>query len=690
MTMTMIGSNLPPRLIAPDLSLRWRAWIDWDGGGAWDESGADVSADVLALRWQWGRRGLPAPEFADPAQLELTLRNQDHRYTPGNTAGPLGSNVGPGRAAWLRVSRVHDDFADSGGMPRNLDGRATSARDVLWQVSSAPGNGFVVSDGIAMGEGGGWPPSDAVALLDTGDALATLSARFRRGSGGLGGFALRCAARDDCLRLRFANDATILERVSGRTVTRLSDGAALEVGAWYDLEIEQTAGSVRVYATGLGQSNLGQSNAGRREILAATGIAGAPDSGRHGLWHGFRNAQDRWAEFGVGRSLFTGHVIAVDPDHEAGVCRITAADVMQRLRDVPLHRALAGGLMRSGGVAAAVLGWSGLLPGDYVLDAGRLLLTGGPRSVWDVSADRALRRLQREEHGLIYSDGLGRVRMEAATRRADVRGHANPASAARFSIGGGAGSGPYATELRRNDGADRVEDSVTFRYFRPADAGRQQVWSLNEAMAIPAGGELKLLAVTDTWDVIEGINSPAAGTDYTATDDAAGSGTNVTGDVTVEALTEAESGIAGRGHALRISNSGGGTAYLQTLTLYADHCWRTQVSSAAPAESAAVALPPDTQRGRVIRCRYADNYAAAESAARARLAERSSQRSHLEVELPLLSAGNHAPVVEGRVSDVVELQAPTHGVTGAWFLEGMEVDVSGGGEGVARWWLTGV
>ena len=667
-------------------ALRWRVWIDWNGGGSWDADGSDVSGDVLALRWRWGRRGLPVPEFAPQATLELTLGNHDHRYTPGNTGSPLGGNVQPGREAWLRANRIHDDFVTENGAAADLNGRATPVGGTSWAVLAVAGNGFSASGGNAMGQAGGWPPSDAVALLDTGDPLATLTARYRRGSNGLGGFALRCAARDDCLRLRFADDATILERVSGRTTTQLSDGRALDLGAWYDLEIEQTAGSVRVYAI-----ELGQAGAKRREILAATGITGAPESGRHGLWHGFRNAQDRWGEFGVGRSLFSGHVTAINPDHDTGVCRVTAADVMQQLDAVPLHRALAGGLMRSGNVAAAILGWAGLVPGDYALDDGRTLLTGGPRSVWDVSAGRALRRLQREEHGLIYADGLGRIRLEAASRRADVRGHANPTLMARFSIGDtAAGTGPYATALRRDDGADGVEDSGTFRYRRSSDAGRQQVWTLNEALEIPAGGEQLLLAAPDAWDVIDGIAAPVAGTDYTATDDAAGSGTDVTSDITVTILTEAESGVAGRGHALRVRNSGTAAAYLQTLNLSADHCWRAQSSSAVRAESGADSLQLKTERASVIRCRYADNYAAAKGAAQARMAERSRQRPQVEVELPLLAAANLLAVVQGHLSDVVELQAPTQGIAGAWFLEGMEVDVSGAGDGQARWWLTGV
>lgn len=666
-------------------ALRWQVWIDWAGNGSWDMDSSDVSADVLRLRWQSGRRGLPVPEFAPPAELMLTLRSHDHRYTPGNTGGPLGANVQPGREVWLRANRIHDDFATGGAASVDLNGRMAFGGE-RWAVLAVAGNGFAASGGCAMGQGGGWPPSDAVALPDTGDPLATLTARYRRGSDGLGGFTLRCAARDNCLRLRFASDATILERLSGRMVTQLSDGAPLDVEQWYDLEIEQTAGSVRVHAIALGQAG-----ATRREILAATGITGAPESGRHGLWHGFRNAQDRWDDFGVGRSLFSGHITDVSPDYEAGVCRVTAADLMQRLDTVPLHRALDGGLMRSGNVAAAILGWAGLLPGDYALDDGRMLLTGAPRSVWDVSAGRALRRLQREEHGLIYADGLGRVRLEAAARRTDVRSHSNPASLARFAISDtAAGPGPYATTLRRDDGADSVEDAVTFRYRRSSDEGRQQVWRLNEALEIPAGGEQLLLVAPDAWNVIDGIAALVAGTDYAATDDAAGSGTDVTSDITVTILTEAESGIAGKGHALRIRNSGQNTAYLQSLDLYADHCWRAQSSSAVRAESAAGSLQSKTERGRVIRCRYADNYAAAESAAQARLAERSGQRSHLEVELPLLSAGNHMPMVEGRVSDVVEVQAPTQGIAGAWLLEGMEVSVSGGGDGKARWWLTGV
>ena len=666
--------------------MRWQVWVDWAGDGSWAPGNADVSADVLGLRWRWGRTGLPVPEFAPPAELELILKNDDHRYTPGNVSGPLGNNVQSGRSVWLRAALIHDSFATDDARPADLDGRTTAVGGVRWEVSAVAGNGFSAANGIVNGQGGGWPPSDAVALLDTDDPLATLTTRYRRGSSGLGGLVLRCVARDDCLRLRFANDATILERVIGRTATKLADGAPLDTGVWYDLEIRQTANTVRVYAI-----QIGQAGSHRNEILAATGIADAPDSARHGLWHGFRSSQDSWAEFAVGRSMFTGHITGIGPDFSAGVCGITAGDTMRRLKTLPLHRALAGAHQAAGNVAAAILGWAGLSPDDYALDDGRLLLTGGPRSVWDVTAGRALRRLQREEHGFIYVDGLGRVRLEAASRRSEIRSQQDPSSLARFTIGGTAGSdGPYATAIHRVDGADSAEDSVTFRYRRSSDAGRQQVWSLNEALEIPGGGEQLVLASTDAWDVISGLDTPVPETDYAATDDAAGVGADVTTDITIELLAEAESNISGRGHVVRVSNGGSSAAYLQSLDLYANHCWRTQSSSAANARSAASALGLETGSGRLIDCRYSDNYAAAQGAAEARLADYSRARVHLEVALPLLDRKNARAAIEAGLSDVVAMEAETQGIAGAWLLEGMEIAVSGGGGGEARWWLTGV
>ena len=576
---------------------------------------------------------------------------------------------------------MHDDFATSGAGSEDLHQRWATFGDARWRVIATAGNGFAVLDGEARGTVGSFPPSDAVALLDTGDATATLSARYRRATNGRGGFVLRCVAPNNCLRLRFDHVSSVLERVDGATVTRLASGSALARAAWHELEIKQTLDSVRVHAI-----NLEAGDRAGRTVLTASGISDPPDSGRHGLWHSFRNTADRWGGFGTGRSLFRGRVTDISPDYPAGTCRIEAADIMQRLRSVRLRRSLPGGPMRSGDVAASILAWSGLTPDEYDLDSGRVLLTGGARSVWEVSAARALRRLQREEHGLVYADGQGRVRLESASRRSEIRAHVDPASLARTALADtAAGDRPYASNLRWDDGASATEDAVVFRYRRLADEGPQKMWSLNEALAIDPGQDRLVLAASEAWEAIDGVQTPVSQTDYTATDDAAGTGADVTDDIAVELLTEAESGVAGRGRMLRIRNSGSDRAYLQTLSLSADHCWRAESSTAHRAGAAdASAL------GTLVNCRYVDNYSAAQAGAEARLAERSGRHPQIEATLPLSAGPNALAVVEARLSEVVELNAAQQGITGAWLLEGMEIATGPGGDGTARWWLTAV
>lgn len=681
--------------IAP--GLRWQVLADWTGNGVWGAANVDLSDDVVGLRWQAGRQGRPVPEFAPPATLELSLRNTDGRYTPGNAASPLAGLVQPGREIWLRAAWLYDDFDDGAGVDADdggagatasdLDGRNAAGVGGSWQVSSAAGNGFTVQQGAVSGVSGRGRPTDAVATLDAGDPLATLLVRYRRGSGGRGGLVLRCAAADDCLRVRFGSADTVLERVDGRRITTLAAGAALTAGQWHELEITQTAAEVRVFATNWDAAGLV-----RREILAAGSIANAPDAGRHGLWNGFRNADDRWGRFSAGRSLFVGRISAIEPEQTPGICRITAADLMERLDGVRLFRMLAAGQMDAGAVAAAILGWAGLTPADYAVDAGRLLRSGGPRAVWDVTAGEALRRLQREENGLLYADGLGRVRLESDAVRAAIRRHPAPASLAKIAVADTAGTAavspsPYAAGRKWSDNAGPVANPLTFRYRRVVDHGRQQIWRLNEPLPIPPGGSRTLTATTNDWDAITAVATPAANTDYRATADADGTGADATASIRVALLPEAESGIAGRGVALRISNRGAQTAYVQQLRLHAAHCWRADAATAYTRTAVASGTPTTA---RTVDCRYADHYTAAQGGADARFAERGRRRAQMELTLPLSAPANRRAAIEGQISDVITAQAPAGGNPTAWFLEGMELTAGAGAPGLARWWVTGV
>ena len=96
--------------------LHWRIWIDWNNNGTWAEtSGAyreDITADVLDLDWRWGQPVVVSanPRRPRPAQLQLTLGNEDRRYTPGNAQSPLSGNLAASRRVWAAFAWPYDGF----------------------------------------------------------------------------------------------------------------------------------------------------------------------------------------------------------------------------------------------------------------------------------------------------------------------------------------------------------------------------------------------------------------------------------------------------------------------------------------------------------------------------------------------------------------------------------------------------
>jgi len=67
----------------------------------------------MELRWEWGRE--LARDWARPALLDLTLRNDDHKYSPPNSGSPLSGNLKAGRRVWAQWAYPYDDFTGSDG-----------------------------------------------------------------------------------------------------------------------------------------------------------------------------------------------------------------------------------------------------------------------------------------------------------------------------------------------------------------------------------------------------------------------------------------------------------------------------------------------------------------------------------------------------------------------------------------------
>ena len=72
------------------MTTRWTFGIDWDRDGSY----TDETARVLFAKWSLGFQQAHKVVGND-AQLRLILRNEDKRFTPENSAGPLSGKLAP-------------------------------------------------------------------------------------------------------------------------------------------------------------------------------------------------------------------------------------------------------------------------------------------------------------------------------------------------------------------------------------------------------------------------------------------------------------------------------------------------------------------------------------------------------------------------------------------------------------------
>jgi hypothetical protein len=219
----------------------WRIWVDWDADGVWGQSHHDVTADVMKLHWEWGRE--LDRDRAQPALLELELRNDDHQYSPSNTASPVWGNLKAGRRVWAQMAYPYDDF--SGPDQTDLAGRETPVdTGFAWVKENSGDNGFEIFGNEVRPTTGG--SADAIYTLDFGDADAHIGLRFNRATHANAGLALRVITPNDYLRVRFANNTTVLEHVVNGTPSNIRAGDALTLGVNYFVEVEMHGPSIRL------------------------------------------------------------------------------------------------------------------------------------------------------------------------------------------------------------------------------------------------------------------------------------------------------------------------------------------------------------------------------------------------------------------------------------------------------------
>ena len=654
----------------------WRVWVDWNGNGIWDEPGEDVTADLMRLHWEWGRD--LRPDHAGPGLLELTLRNGDHRYSPPNGGSPLAGGLKPGREVWAQFAYPYDDFTGADGS--DLAGRPAAVDSgFAWVKQSFGANGFQISGNqvTPVTRGGG----DAIYTLDLGDADAGIGFKYQRASNALGGVALRCVNAFDYLRVRFGDNGTVLQDVTGAGPPPSEPARPLAAGVNYFVEIEMHGPSIRLMATDLDSGTMQ-----RRTILDGQGSAGNAAATRHGLWHAGRGGNDRWDDFGGWRSFFYGRVDSIVPHPHrttapAGSClRRVAPDGGKPC----CSTCCPGPGCGAGAIAGQLLSWSDFSSEHRLLDDGRALVADQPRSLWRIpspggaapASGRGGRLTLRGRHGILPAGGIGAPGFGSHTvSRATFRGRKDDS--------------PYFSDLSWDDGSDGVENDVTFRYRRggqPGIAGNLATEGRDGHTRRRVPG---LSGESAAYDLVDGIRVPSATTDYAANSRADGSGDDLTGSLAVS--LPLLSAISGRGTVVRVSNSHPtATACVTFLRLRADRAYRDLDATIYQAEDA-VSRGVHGHRSRLVSCLFLDNYAAVRDAAEARLELRKARRTRLRLTLPNGDRKNLLQMVHRKLSDRITVVYPDMGIDADFFIEGMELDAEARtGEVTLRWLVQGV
>ena len=671
----------------------WRIWVDWDGDGLWGETHEDITDDVMALDWHWGKP-LAAPanvranagERAAAAGLSLTLRNPERKYSPNNPTSPLADHLQTGRKVWAAFAYPYDDFGGANGA--DLAGREATVGDAFSWVKETTGSSKVaLTGGRAQPVAG---TGEAVYTLDLGEADPPLGFVYRRSSNAHSGVVLRFINRWDYLRVRFGNIGTVLEDITWGYPTTLRRGDALAAGVNYFIEIELHGNSVRLFAT-----DLDGGTAERKEILDGQGNAGNLAATKHGLWHDGAAAAgaDRWGGFGGWRSFFYGVLEQITPGRDpalGAVCHLRAADELERLGRTTLFNLLNGRNLNAGAIANRILTWAGFSPNYRRLDRGPALVAAEPRALWRVPARTALYAVQQEEDGFIYLDGRGYFRLESAGHR-QTGAHTTARATFRDTLA----ASPYFSQLAWDAGSAGVEHGVTFRYRRADNRGLQEIWRLRETPAIPPGERRDFLAESGNYDAVDSIRRPLATTDYTAHRRADGSGTDLTGSLAVSLPYASGSGggYRGKGTLVRVANNHAtATAYVTLLRLRADRAYRDFEATSYRAEDATVPRGQTAHGARTpsVDCRFIDNYAAARRGAEARLARKNTAHARLILTLPNGDGRNLAQVVRRVLSDRIRVVCSEPGIDGDFFIEGMELRaIAHTGEVTARWLVQG-
>ena len=636
---------------------KWLVQIDWSNDGDFSDGNEDVTSDVTRLTLEHFRD--LASGRVEAAQLELQLRNDDHKYSPPNAGSPIGGDLKPGRKVWVRAAYPYDGFADSPGV-RLAD--HVPDYDSAFRWKEHLGAFRVGPSGAAAETAGALVDGGCVAAVDFGDANASFGCGFTRGSDSArhGGLCFRVSDSSNYLYVRVTGTAVELRKVRGGADSRIASASHTWASAVRKaLQVVLHGDSIRVFVDD-------------DEVLDATSPFNRTAT-RHGLFCGGR-ADHSWDDFGGWVSLFYGYVDSIRPRPRAGAqyCYVRALDEMERLTGVTLYTyATAQMPQASDRILGDILDYSDVDAARRRLDGGQTLVphTWSP-SIWGVQAMPEIHRLQDEEDGLVYVDGHGFWRMESRGHRADAPHTASMATLMDTDDG----SNAYFSDMVWDDGAVNVENVVFVRIRGATNRGARTAWTLTEKPRFSAHETKDFLAESKDYDVVAGQLTPAEGVDYRANTSRSGYGADISSELTVTHPNTID--YNGKGTLIRV-RFGAAAGYLTLLELRTLYAFTYDAPLLVIAEDSA-SKDAYGERIRSIDARWTREVAVAQAAAESRRDRRKDPKTVLRVVVPNGSPANLMLALQRSLSDRVTVRYDDIGIDQDFFIEGRKIAVSEG------------
>ena len=636
---------------------KWLVGVDWNDDGDFSDANEDVTSDV---------RGLTLDHFRDlssnrieAARLELELQNDDHKYSPPNASSPLSGNLKPGRKVWVRAAYPFDGFTDTAGTQLgnhapDYDSSFVWTENLQGFDINASGSG-AETDGV---QGNG----DCVATIDFGQSDISFGCDFTRGTDGTdhGGLCFRFSNSSNYLYVRVTGANIEVRKVDAGADSQVAMAAhTWSSGAGKFIQVVLHGDSIRVFVD-------------HDEVIDTTSSFNNTAT-RHGPFCD-DEADHTWDNFGGWVFLFYGAVDSIHPRPRprAQYCYIRALDELERLTSITLYTYATAQLPQdSDHILGDILDYSDVTTTMRQLDSGTTLVpdTWSP-AIWGVQATDEIHRLQDEEDGFVYVDGHGYWRFENRSHRASGSHTTSLANIKDTDDG----SDPYFSELVWDSGANNIENMVLMRIRDATNQGAQTAWTLSEKPQFTTNETKDFLAESKDYDVVAGQLTPVEDTDYDANTNQDGSGTDISGELTVTHPNTAD--FNGKGTLIRVT-FGSTAGYLTLLKL--------RTLNAFTYDAPVLLLAEDTtskntygERIKVIEARWTRQVDVALPTIQSRRDRKKDPKTVVRLVVPNGSKANMLLILQHSFSDRLTVQYSGMGINEDFFIEGHKITVSEG------------